>query len=185
MSIGVGDRITRCLPAACFAFALLLTAGGARAEASTADGAPGERADTQARAKDDRSTGLSAEELLQRTPEPEDYVDEVRCIDSRRVRNSEVLDDQHVALRMRRDEYYLIQFERRCPGLRRGKPIMMEPRASRLCVHDSIRGMYEVGSSVTPGARCSIPGFQLITKEQLSALKDTIEAERRKKREAS
>ena len=166
---------------------LTLLLGAVAAAAQTSDQPP---ADEPAGAKvekapDDRSSGLSAEELLKRNPEQDDYVDTVRCVDSRRVRDTEVLDERHVALRMRRDEYYLIQFERRCPGLRRGKPVMMEPRASRLCVHDSIRGLYEFGSSMSPGARCSIPGFQLVTKEQLSALKDTLEAERRKKREAS
>ena len=161
---------------------VLLLIGGAVAQAKASE--PGSEPKPE-KAGEDRSSGLSAEELLKRDPEQDDYVETAQCIDSRRVRNTEVLDEKHIALQMKRDEYYLIQFERRCPGLRRGKPVMMEPRASRLCVHDSIRGLYEFGSTLTPGARCSIPGFQLITTEQLSALKDTIEAERRKKREAS
>lgn len=154
----------------CSSLALPLSAFAQSEGAQASDADAGERA-------------LTAEELLTRDPQREDYVQDVRCIDTRRIRRTEVLDERHVSVKIRRDEYYLIQFDNRCPGLRRGKPIMMESRSSRLCVHDAIRAIYDLGLRSEPGMRCHIPGFEPVTYEQILQLKDTLQAERRKKRE--
>ena len=113
--------------------------------------------------------------LLARDPEREDYVDDERCISTGNIRDVEVLDDRHVTFRVRRNEYYLVQFEHRCPGLRRNRPVMYESNSSRLCVHDGIRALYERGfGGYDPGMRCSIPGFQSVTREQVDGLKAVL-----------
>jgi hypothetical protein len=130
--------------------------------------------------------GLTVEEILNRDPEQEDYADDTRCISTNLIRDVEVIDEKHIAFQMRRDKYYLVQMQHRCPGLRRGQPVMYEPTASRLCVHDSVRSLYEHGiGGLQPGMRCAIPSFELVTKEQLMLLKDALKAEKRKAREAS
>ena len=108
----------------------------------------------------------------------------VDCIPNHRIRSIEVLDDKHVSFRMSRDEYYLVQFKHRCPGLRRNKPVITEPRSStRFCALDGLRATYEGAlGDLSPGMYCSIPGFQPVTKEQIVLLKDTLRIERRKKR---
>ena len=129
---------------------------------------------------------MSVEEILTRDPDSEDYGEAPRCISTRQIRQVDVLDEKHIAFQISRDEYYLVQFERRCAGLRRGDPIIFEPGAGgRLCVLDSIRSTYDTGlGGITPGMRCGIDGFQSVTKEQLVLLKDTLKAERRKKRDS-
>lgn len=110
--------------------------------------------------------------LLNRDPELDDYVERERCINTPRVRDVQVLDNRHVAFRVGRDKYYLVQFKRRCSGLRRGRPVMYETRSSRVCVHDPIRPLYEMSfGRLEPGVPCYIPGFQSVTREQLDGLK--------------
>ena len=96
----------------------------------------------------------------------------------------EVIDEQHIVLRVARDEYYLMRFDRRCPGLRRGRPIIYEPGVgSQLCVLDTIRATYDSGlGGISPGMRCAIPGFESVTKEQVALLKDTLQVNRGRNR---
>jgi uncharacterized protein DUF6491 len=133
----------------------------------------------------DADPSRTVEDILTRDPEAADYGDRVDCIATRRIRSIDVLDDKHVAIKMSRGEYYLVQFQYRCPGLRRNNPVVYEPRGSnRFCVHDAIRATYRGAiGELTPGMRCGVPGFQSITKEQLLVLKDTLRVERRKARE--
>ncbi len=124
---------------------------------------------------------LTVQEILQRDPSAEDYGESPRCIDTKRIRRINVLDDKHVVFEMSRDQFFLAQFERRCPGLRRNKTVMTEPTGSRLCRLDTIRALEEWGlGNYQPGMPCHIPGFQNITKEQVMQLKDTLKATKRK-----
>lgn len=125
---------------------------------------------------------LSVDEILQRDPTQQDYVDTPRCINARQIRDLDVLDDQHIVFEVRRKQYYLVQFERRCPGLRRGSPVIYEPNGGgRLCMLDGIRATYENGpGNITPGMRCAIPKFESVSKEQVVMLKDALKVQRRK-----
>ena len=124
------------------------------------------------------------DEILNREPELSDYVEENRCINRQRIREFEVIDDKHVAIEMNGQEYYLVRFKHRCPGLRRGSAVMYEGRlGGSLCRHDTIRTLYNEGPGrKRPGIPCQIPGFQSVTKEQLLHLKDALKAEKRRKR---
>ncbi len=155
--------------------ALFCSVGLAAAEESEAAG--------DAQAED--SAAQSVEEILARDPDSEDYIDETRCIRANLIRTVDVIDENHVSFRVGRNDYYLVQFEHRCPGLRRGKPVMYEPTAGRLCKLDGIRTLYETGlGGYRPGMRCAIPEFRSVTKEQLVLLKDALKAEKRKKRQS-
>lgn len=125
---------------------------------------------------------LTVDEILNRDPDLEDYVVSQRCIQRNNIRRTEVLDERHVAVQVSRDEYYIVQFKHRCPGMRRGNPVMLETRSTRLCKHDSLRPLEDWGGAMRPGVRCLIPEFQSVTKEQLLHLKDSLKAERRKKK---
>ena len=166
----------------------ILISGFAWAEG---DAAPDAAVDAEGSAEQEPSTekesstdALSVEDILKRDPELSDYVDEERCVSKHRIRRFDVIDDRHIAVQVSRDDYYLIQFKNRCIGLAPGKTVMQEARNSRLCVHDSIRAMDQWGfGRMRPGPPCFIPGFQSITREQLLHIKDTLKAEKRKKRE--
>ena len=168
------------MKACVFAQALLLSVfvGGALL-------AGAEESDQGAAEETGDSPSQTVEEILARDPESDDYIDEDRCIRTNLIRSVDVIDDKHISFRVGRNDYYLVQFERRCPGLRRGKPVMYEANTGRLCRLDGIRTLYETGmGGYRPGMRCSIPEFRSVTKEQLVLLKDALKVERRKKRES-
>ncbi len=120
----------------------------------------------------------AVEEILT-APDEEAYADTPRCIASGRIRDVDVIDGQHIAFKLGRDSYYLVQFERRCPQLTRNDTIAYEARGNRLCQLDSVRAVDGFGSSTRIGPPCSIPGFQAITREQLVLLKEQLKETRR------
>ena len=164
--------------------ALILSAGVWAETESSVDPVDKEAVGEQATQAETGEPALTVEELLNRDPSAEDYVDTERCLSTHRIRRMDVLDEKHVAVQVSRDQYYLIQFKNRCHGLRAGKPIMQEARGASLCQHDSIRAMDQWGfGRMRPGPPCTIPGFQSISKEQLMHLKDALKAEKRKKKQ--
>ena len=119
----------------------------------------------------------SLDEILQRTDEDSENYTE-RCISTREIRTRHVLDAQHLILEMRNNMYYLVQFPRRCSGLRRGDPISYQTQAGRLCKLDSIRPLEFRGRGLEPGVPCYIPEFQQVSLEQIDYLKEAMKAER-------
>ena len=126
------------------------------------------------------SPELSVEEILTTTADPESYGDAPRCIATRRIRSSTVLNDRHVAFRVSTSKYYLVQFRNRCPMLERNATISYETRSDRLCTLDSIRGLIGLGATARFGPPCQIPGFQEISREQLVALQQQLTDDRRR-----
>lgn len=117
------------------------------------------------------------------TPADEDsYVDAPRCISSHRIRGIEVLDDRHVAFRMSRSKFYLVQFTHGCPTLRPTSRIAYDVRSHRVCALDAIRPLNGYGASAQPAViSCRIPGFQEINKEQLALLRESLKRKRSEK----
>jgi hypothetical protein len=64
----------------------------------------------------------------------------VSCIDTHRVRDTKVLDNQTVLFRMRGGPDYEMKLTRRCPGLKMQRTIVYEPMPShKLCTVDTIK----------------------------------------------
>ena len=126
-----------------------------------------------------------AEELITRDPTVDDYDGFKRCIDMKRIRTTKVLDERHLVVEMRsKGEYFVVQLPKRCPGLRKNRPVMTEPRGRQFCQFDTIRPMYSNGfGGLEPGMRCSISGFQAVTKEQVVQLRESLEIERKRARQ--
>ena len=112
------------------------------------------------------------------------YSDDERCVDTRRVRHYDVLSARFVAFEMRlSDEIYLIQFEQKCPGLRKDGTLTFDVRSGqsgRLCVSDSIQPLDSdlANQSVARGGSCRIPSFEKITEVQLLQLERGIASNR-------
>lgn len=123
---------------------------------------------------------LDVEDILSADPEAADYVESVRCLPARRIRSAMALDDRHIVFRVSRNERYLVQLQRRCPGVRKNDTIAYETsNGSSICRQDSIRGMYGFGpGSRQLGPRCMITGFQQITPEQLELLRESLKQAR-------
>jgi len=122
---------------------------------------------------------LDLDAILGTTAGKEEYVEVTKCILRHKIRRVEVLDEKHVAFKVGRDKYYLVQLEKRCPGLNRQSTLIYETSSNRLCTRDSIRGRNGVGTAAWTGPRCRIPSFQEITEDQLALIKDTLYNKRR------
>jgi hypothetical protein len=145
----------------------------AKAEAP-ADDEQSEKAST---ADDDLTFSPEVEAILNQASGPEGYGALERCIAVRSIRDSEVLDDQHVVFQVSGKNYYLVQFKHTCHRLRRGSSIAYEPRGSQLCRLDTVHAIDDLRYGGT-GPPCSIPGFYEVTKEQVALLKETLKAEK-------
>ena len=117
---------------------------------------------------------LDLETILNSSAEKDDYVEVTRCIPRHKIREVKVLDEKHVTFQVGRDKYYLVQMERRCPGLRRNSTVSFETGGTRVCTSDRIRSVIDMGLTHRLGPACRIPGFQEITREQLVLIRDTL-----------
>lgn len=100
-----------------------------------------------------------------------DYGESKRCLSLHKFKKVKALDENHILFEVRGGKYYLVQLERRCPGLRPQNAVSYEPRSSRLCAMDRVRG---VGVTAGFSPNCQLGRFQSITEEQLVILKDTL-----------
>lgn len=168
------------------ALALSVLLGGAMAAAAPAKDS-GAKADAEEGvAKPGRSEeppALPAEvEAILSEPTASDYPSEEQCIPRHRIREVKVVDERHVTFKVGREQLYLVQFKRRCPGLRRNDPVVYESlNGMSVCRHDIIRGLLPFGfGDNRVGPPCHIPGFQQITPEQLLALQEALKQRQRR-----
>ncbi len=119
---------------------------------------------------------LDVEEILSGAPDSGDYVESVRCLPTSRIRSVTALDDRHIVFRANRGERYLVQLPRRCPGIRRNETIAYESTSGNsVCRGDGIWGTFGFGPGTRKlGPRCTIPGFQRITPEQVELLRESL-----------
>ena len=103
----------------------------------------------------------------------QDDVDEggERCIDSRRISSTQIIDQQNILFTMRDRTIYHNELPRKCPGLRRGKTFSYRTTISRLCNTDSITLLDTFGMGMTRGPSCGLGKFRPITQEEAEALR--------------
>ena len=65
---------------------------------------------------EERDEPLDLETILNSTAGKDEYVDVTKCLSRHKIREVKVLDEKHVAFRIGRDKYYLVQMNQRCPG---------------------------------------------------------------------
>lgn len=100
-----------------------------------------------------------------------------KCIDTRRVRRTEVIDDRNILFYMKNGEIYRNQLPRRCSSLRQEKRFMYRTSLSRLCDIDMITVLYSGGSSMNKGATCSLGKFYPVSEDEAKALRGEPELE--------
>jgi len=155
-------------------FCLLLAAGNPAAQERAAE-------DPSAASPDESEESPvfspEVEAILNEASDSEGYGAMERCISTRSIRSTRVLDDRHVVFELPSKTYYLVQFQHRCHQLRRNSSITFETRGGQLCRLDSIRAIdnFRAGSIGPP---CSIPGFYEVTADQVALLRETLKAER-------
>ena len=127
---------------------------------------------------------LSFQRLLEEDEDDSDYTDDTRCIDMSRMRHYDVLSGRFVVFEMRHsDDIYLIQLERKCPGLQKNESLTFDIRnghSRRLCVNDHIKPLDGNLSSQAGmrGGNCRIPSLEKITTVQLLQLERGLASNR-------
>lgn len=100
-----------------------------------------------------------------------------RCIDTRRISNTQIIDKQNILFHMRDRTIYHNELPRSCPGLRRGKTISYRTTLSRLCSNDFITLLDNFGLGLSRGPSCGLGKFRPITKDEAQALRGGDETE--------
>jgi len=114
-------------------------------------------------------------------PDDADYIEPERCIISGRINRTEVLSERVIVFHMRGGEKYVVQFEHRCPGLRRNGVTRQERRSIHLCAQDTIQGLSDISMTGVEswGPRCLLPHFEPVTAEQVTFIKEALKSQRR------
>jgi hypothetical protein len=107
---------------------------------------------------------LSGPSLAQDTetesqPEFGDADKATRCVHSRYIDKTDVLDDGNILFYMRRGEVYINHMPNRCPGLRHGDVFTYQTSSSELCSVDMITVLERFGTSLRQGATCPLGLF--------------------------
>ena len=123
------------------------------------------------------------ETILRETSDPDAYGKTERCISTRMIRDTQILDDRHVVFRLTSNRHYLVQFRHRCPRLQPNAAIVYETRNDQLCRLDQIRAANSL-STRDVGPPCSIPGFLPVQPQQIALLKESLKAKRKAEIEA-
>ncbi len=89
------------------------------------------------------------------------------CINTQRIRRTEVLNDREVLFFMHGSEIYLNRLPHRCSGLRMADAFSYEVRTAQLCHVDVIRVVQTFGGDLRPGIACGLGRFLPVTQEQL------------------
>ena len=102
-----------------------------------------------------------------------------RCISTRAIRDTQIIDDQTILFRMRGGDVYLNNLANNCRGLRRERRFSYSPTAGRLCDVDTIRVLEDFGGVIQEGMACGLGSFYPITEEESELLR--VEARERRR----
>jgi hypothetical protein len=100
-----------------------------------------------------------------------------RCIDTRRISSTRIVDKQNILFYMRGAVIYHNELPRACMGLRTGKTISYRTSLSRLCSNDLITLLDSFGMGMSRGPSCAIGKFRPVTKEEAEAIRQGPDAD--------
>ncbi len=100
----------------------------------------------------------------------------VHCLSLIRIKNSDILDSQHILFETVGGKYYLNQLPHNCPGLSHDDAFMYRTSLNKLCDLDVITLLDDHGFGLLPGASCGLGVFEPISEEQIAGLKQSLEA---------
>ncbi len=131
---------------------------------------PSNDSETESDEEDSDETFSSLQEILDYEATQDDYSRTERCIDSRRIREYDVLSQRFILIQMRdKSEKYLVQLKRKCVGLAQGVTLRFDTRRGNLgqmCINDYVRA----DMSAEWGPPCRLPGFEPVNDVQLEQL---------------
>ncbi len=98
-----------------------------------------------------------------------------KCIGTRAVKRTEVVDDQIVLFFTRGKTVYVNVLPRECKGLSRDRRFSYSTSFGRLCKLDRIRILRDSGSGLQEGRSCRLGSFHPITKEDIAPFIDALQ----------
>jgi hypothetical protein len=101
-----------------------------------------------------------------------DNIDTVKCIRIRSLRSTKIVDDLNIIFSMIGSKTYHNILPRQCHGLARQDRFSYQTTTGSLCNLDTIRILYQAGSSLQEGNACRLGLFHPISKEDAAALLD-------------
>lgn len=83
-----------------------------------------------------------------------------RCIQTKDIRQTEVVDDQNILFHLRNNKVYKNHLPHRCGGLAMADAFLYETRQSQLCNVDIIKVLNSTAGTLMPGASCGLGVFE-------------------------
>ncbi len=100
-----------------------------------------------------------------------------RCLSSRSISRTDVIDDQNVLFYIRGSAIYLNHLPKSCSRLALDRRFIYETSVGRLCESDHITVLRDGGFDTVAGRTCRLGRFHPISKEQVQALREPPELE--------
>ena len=97
-----------------------------------------------------------------------------KCISTRTVKRTEVVDDLTILFFTRGKTVYLNILPRQCRGLSQDRRFSYSTSFGRLCNRDNIRVLRDAGMSLQEGRSCRLGYFYPITKEDIAAVVEEL-----------
>ena len=101
-----------------------------------------------------------------------------RCINTRNIRGTDVLDERTILFRMRGGDYFVNYLRNDCPGLVREERFSYRTSGGRLCQVDMIRVLEQFGGFIQEGMSCGLGAFYPISEDEADLLALEPEARR-------
>lgn len=117
------------------------------------------------------SLGLPAYAATDTDPAAHDDGAGIHCLSLIRIRDSDVLDNQHIVFHTIGGKSFVNKLPRRCPGLSRNTPYMYRTSLNQLCDLDIITVLGVFGFGLTPQASCGLGLFHPIDQQGIDDLK--------------
>ncbi len=118
-----------------------------------------------------------AQEEAPEVEEDDSILEGLRCVSSRPIRKTEVIDDQNILFYMRGAAIYLNHLPKPCKRLSESGRFLYRTTVARLCRADIINILQDTGFGLSQGRACKLGTFYAITKEDVEKIKTPLEVE--------
>ncbi len=98
-----------------------------------------------------------------------------RCLSSRSISRTEVIDDQNVLFYIRGSAIYVNHLPKTCSRLALDRRFIYETSVGRLCESDHITVLRDGGFAAVAGRHCRLGRFHPISRVQVQALREPPE----------
>lgn len=114
---------------------------------------------------------ILAQEDPPEVEEDDSIIEGQRCLSSRPIRKTEVLDDQNILFYMRGATIYLNHLPKPCKKLAQSGRFLYRTTVARLCKSDMITILRDTGLGLSTGRSCKLGTFWGITEEDVKKIK--------------